>query len=170
MSAWRIGAGKSRIAPTSAARVAGKPAGGAVTKRAGQAFTLAGLGLDALTRWLPAEVVALYAAIVAAMQPRQEDGKQIVPEVRLWPWLLGIVATLLVVLFGAKAADNTDKLLWRLVLAGVAFVLWSATVPYSAWYLLPWIDLAGMAFWGTLTIVVVVFTKVAQWAVPTTDG
>jgi uncharacterized membrane protein YfcA len=109
MSAWRVGTGRSQP--------------GIFANESGfKTF------FDKLTIWIPGDVIALYVAGVSAFLNRKGGG----PEFR---WLVVMaIATPIVVVLGAWA---TDKLRWftvvRALLALLAFLIWSITVPASGW-------------------------------------
>lgn len=109
MSAWRVGTGRSQV--------------GIFANESGfKRF------FDKLTIWIPGDVIALYVAGVSAFLNRVGGG----PEFRLV--IVMAIATPFIVLLGAWA---TDKLGWftlvRALLAVVAFLIWSITVPSSGW-------------------------------------
>lgn len=98
--------------------------------------------LGALTRWIPTEIIAGYAALVTAMQPHDVE-KANVPVVSLEAWLVALAATLAlsIATIALDVQPSAQPLARRIVrktpLAGIAFALWSYTIPYSAWTLLP---------------------------------
>jgi hypothetical protein len=151
MSAWRIGVGDARAGALAAAP--SKPL---------KEQLLAALG--ALVKWLPAEVVAGYAATVTIMQPDQVEGAVPKPPSVSWAaWLVAFVATPIIVLFAAGAAGNLNKIVQRVVLSMPAFVLWSASVPYSAWNKVDAFKDNRPVFLLILLLVTTIFTYGAEW-------
>lgn len=79
--------------------------------------------------WIPADVVALYAAAITAVadEPQGATGK--------WLVVGGACLALVAVPLGAFSANSgiTKKVKVRMVLAPIAFVIWSPTVPASGW-------------------------------------
>lgn len=115
MSVWRVG----RDAAEDATRVRGKgPAGGGEPKL--QAF------IDRVVKWIPGDVLALYAAGVTAIGA---------PSIG---WLIaGVVLSPLIVLL-TPFATTGHFAPWKagLVLAALAFaatLIWSLSIPNSGW-------------------------------------
>ena len=89
-----------------------------------------------LIEWIPADVVALYAALITAFKsdPTDADAK-----IRIvGGFLLALVAVPLGAWSGRRKLDNPAK--WwtklvrkRMLLAPIAFLIWSPTVPDSGW-------------------------------------
>lgn len=86
--------------------------------------------------WIPADVVALFGAVTMALVDEPKDAAG--------PWLIvgGAILSALFVVGGAwsrrgsgasSSAWFTGKLRWRTMLAPVAFLIWSPTVPGSGW-------------------------------------
>jgi hypothetical protein len=110
MSAWRVGTGDATVVGLDA------------TQSNFRTF------IDKLTKWIPGDVLALYVAGVSLLLSREGGG----PSIPLL--IVGSVATVGVVLLGAKAANNlSGGTVLRAFLALVAFAIWSATVPGSGW-------------------------------------
>lgn len=82
------------------------------------------------TKWIPGDVIALYAATVALMQPALDSGED--PVISFPAWLIALVATPLVV-YAIGLAAKTSKLWLRAFFSIPAFAIWSSTVPHSAW-------------------------------------
>jgi hypothetical protein len=123
--------------------------------------------LGALVRWLPAEVVAGYAAVVTAMQPEQvEGGLAKLPSVSWAAWLVALVATPVLIFLLSKAAKNNALLGRRVGLSIPAFILWSASVPHSVWEKLDAFRENRPVFLFVLLLVTSAFTALAQWLVP----
>jgi hypothetical protein len=96
-----------------------------------------------LIEWIPADVVALYAALITALEsdPAKADAK----------WLVGVGVALALVAVPLGAWSGRSKLsdpkLWfsrlvkkRTALAPIAFMIWSPTVPNSGWQDIKWIS------------------------------
>ncbi|TFB52312.1 hypothetical protein [Cryobacterium tagatosivorans] len=119
--------------------------------------------LSALSDWIPAEAAVLYAAAVAFAQPAVSSGANPVISARLW-----VVAAALAVLLQAftcyRARNTTRILLTRALLSGVAFAIWSATVPLSAWNKFAWFDLSDAVVLLALIAAAIVFTFIAELA------
>ena len=93
--------------------------------------------VDTLITWIPGEVIAAYAAIVLALQPEQGSAPEPPPvEITSKWWVVAAVifAGLLTWLGGWSKSDELDggarkELAVRVILAGVAFAIWSFVVP-----------------------------------------
>jgi hypothetical protein len=95
-----------------------------------------------LIEWIPADVVALYAALITALKADPADAKA--------KYLIGagVLLTLVAVPLGAWSARSTvaDKKWWtklvkkQTALAPIAFLIWSPTVPDSGWQDIKWIS------------------------------
>ena len=111
MSAWRIGAGSDDLAD---AREAGN-----TLKRF----------IDKITLWIPGDVVVIYVAGVTALLTQSNK-----PNV-VWLVVMAVV-TLVYVPFAAWVArkEITGAVWARALLAVVAFLIWSLTVPESGWH------------------------------------
>jgi hypothetical protein len=150
MSAFRIGAGDRQPFRTEADGQKSLPQ-----------QLLAAVG--ALVKWLPGEVVAGYAATVVMMQPDQpETGPAKPPDVSWAPWIVALVATPVFVLLGALYANNMKKLVARIILSLPAFVLWSASVPHSAWDNVDGFKNNHAVFLFVLLLVTSAFTTIAE--------
>jgi hypothetical protein len=166
-----------------AAAVSAEPDKGAL-KRAGAPATddtktapqqlAAALGV--LVMWIPTEVVAAYAAFVLMIQPA--TGAQDA-SVAIGIWLVALLATPLLIWVAAwakKARGKTwnkgerRRLTWSVLLSPVAFFLWSASIPQSAWTLFGPFKANSAAFLFALLIVVGVFTVVASKLTETTPA
>lgn len=101
-----------------------------------------GARVDTLVTWIPGEVVAAYAALVLALQPEASaDGPAQPLEITWGGWLIfGLAfACILTFLGGWSKVTDLDasagkELGARVVLAGIAFAIWSAIVPGAWWY------------------------------------
>src|SRR5918996_219582 len=111
LSAWRIGAGSDDLAD---AREAGN-----TLKRF----------IDKITLWIPGDVVVIYVAGVTALLTQSNK-----PNV-VWLVVMAVV-TLVYVPFAAWVArkEITGAVWARALLAVVAFLIWSLTVPGSGWH------------------------------------
>lgn len=125
--------------------------------------------LGALIKWIPAEVVAGYAATVQLMQPSLVAGKASKPPVISWSaWIIALVATPILVALGAWLATSYNHLVAKVLLSIPAFGLWSASVPYSVW------NKSGQFRDNTpftlflLLIITGIFTAVAEKLAPAT--
>jgi hypothetical protein len=89
-----------------------------------------------LIEWIPADVVALYAALITAFEsdPAEANAKYLIGS--------GVLLALVAVPLGAWSARSklTDPKKWwtrlvqkRTALAPIAFLIWSPTVPNSGW-------------------------------------
>jgi hypothetical protein len=84
--------------------------------------------LDNLTKWIPGEAIALYAAAVTAISTGV--GKE--PSIPLLVAFV-IVSFALVVLAAFSTGTVTKKVLIAAALAAVAFTVWALSVPNSGW-------------------------------------
>src|ERR671910_2077992 len=111
MSAWRIGAGTDTVADALET--------GNNLKRY----------IDKITLWIPGDVVVIYVAGVTALLTQSNE-----PNV-VWLVVMAVV-TLMYVPFAAWVARRqiTGAVWQRALLAVVAFLIWSLTVPESGWY------------------------------------
>lgn len=145
-------------------RIAAKPVDQRATKSLAD---IAKSGLNALSKWIPAEVIALYATTVAAMQPVQpEDGPAQPPSVEWLPWAILLVATPLIVMLTALTKRQRYRLWPKVLLSMPAFVMWSATVPHSAWEGFNFFDLKSPLVLLCLAVAALIFTLLAEWIVP----
>lgn len=119
--------------------------------------------LSALSDWIPAEAAVLYAAAVAFDQPALDSGANPVISARLW--VAGAAIAVLLQAFTSYRARNTTRILvTRALLSGVAFAIWSATVPLSAWNKFEWFDLGDAVVLLALIAAAIVFTFIAELA------
>jgi hypothetical protein len=96
------------------------------------AQVLASLG--AFIKWIPGEVVAGYAAAVALDQPKQPpNGPPLPPVISEDIWTLALLACPILLILLSLATKNYEAMVRRAVLAPLAFVLWSASVPHGWW-------------------------------------
>ena len=114
MSAWSIGAGRGAFSTK-----AGKP---------NKAVEFIGR----FTKWIPGDVIVLYGGTVALMQPEQPAEGSVTPVVSVPAWLITLIATPLIVWVAAGLADK-KQIPWRIAFSVPSFMIWSATVPHSAW-------------------------------------
>ena len=110
----------------------------------GDSFRTADTQKDALTfvgkmlDWIPADVVALFAAAITAFQsnPSKNSAKILI--------IGGVLLTFVAVLGGAYKASRSfsfAKAVWtHATLAPIAFLIWSPSVPNSGWHDINWID------------------------------
>ncbi len=96
-----------------------------------------------LIEWIPADVVALYAALITAFKtdPAEAEAKYLIAA----GVILALVAVPLGAWAGRKKLDDPKRWLTKLVkkrtaLAPIAFLIWSPTVPDSGWQDIPWIN------------------------------
>jgi hypothetical protein len=96
-----------------------------------------------LIEWIPADVVALYAALITAIEadPGMAEAKYLIGA--------GVLLALVAVPLGAWSGrkELTDPKKWwtklvkkRAALAPIAFLIWSPTVPNSGWQDITWIN------------------------------
>ena len=97
--------------------------------------------LDTLITWIPGEVIAAYAAIVLALQPKAEDESVFPLKITSGWWLIAgmLFAGILTWLGAFSKSDDLGgaearELTARVGLAAVAFAIWSVVVPGSWWY------------------------------------
>ncbi|MCE7003177.1 hypothetical protein LWC34_10090 [Kibdelosporangium philippinense] len=121
-----------------------------------------------MAKWLPAEVLAFYAAAVTMMQPplTPEGQPTEPPVVSWWAWSIALAATPVFVYIGALYRHNFDRFWLRVGLSLPAFVLWSATVPYSAWYDVSFFESGSAIFWLALGLAAAAFTAIASHLAP----
>jgi hypothetical protein len=82
-------------------------------------------------KWIPAEVIAIYAATISQMQPEAGAASQApVVSTPLWFIALGFTPVIVAV---AGYLTKATKVPLRVLFSIVAFVVWSSTVPHSAW-------------------------------------
>lgn len=118
MTAWRLGEDASRTEVSAAGDGAADP------------VSYVGRVLE----WIPADVIALYAAAITAFEQEPTDGSSKVLIVG------GVVLAFVAVVLGAFAGDGFSKTVWlRACLAPIAFLIWSPSVPNSGWQDIEWI-------------------------------
>jgi hypothetical protein len=175
MSALRIGttapsvlsAAPAAAAPPAAAGAAGAAAPPAAAAPAATIGKQAIDALGALVKWLPAEIVAGYAAVVTAMQPEQAAGAPAKPPSISWTaWVVALIATPILVLVGAWTAGKLAGAVARMALSVPAFALWSATIPHSVWEKWDAFTNNRPLLLFVLLIVVSIFTAIAQKLAP----
>lgn len=144
MSVWRIGAGTDGIA---------------VAREAGNSLKRY---IDKITVWIPGDVVVIYVAGVTAILSQSTE-----PNV-LWLVVMAVV-TLVYVPFAAWVTRKqiTGAVWGRAILAVVAFLIWSLTVPASGWHQLE--AVAKNPGWVALiaTLVGLFFGVLAERIAPT---
>lgn len=116
--------------------------------------------LGALIKWLPAEIIAGYAATVAIMQP--EAGSAEPANISAAAWWVALVATPVLVAVAGWVVGGVEKLPAKIALSIPAFGLWSASVPASAWNKVDAFKENSAVFMLVLLLVTVVFTGVAE--------
>ena len=96
-----------------------------------------------LIEWIPADVVALYAALITAIKadPGDIEAKYLIGG----GVLLALVAVPLGAWSGRRKLTNpnhwwTTLVKKRMALAPIAFLIWSPTVPDSGWQDISWIN------------------------------
>jgi hypothetical protein len=143
VSAWGIGARVAAHRPGEAKAQVKTVSGETVeVPTTGQAPAEPGApSIDTLITWIPGEVIAAYAAIVLALQPEQTGSESVSIKITSWGWLVaGIVfAAVLTWLGGWSKTDKLGgtarkELAARVMLASIAFAIWSFVVPGSWWY------------------------------------
>ena len=123
--------------------------------------------VGALVKWLPGEIVAGYAAVVVMLQPEQpKTGPAKAPVVSWWAWIIAVIATPVFVLLGAWYASNWTKFVPKILLSVPAFVLWSASIPHSAWDKIDGFRDNHPIFLFALLLVTSAYTTIAQKLVP----
>jgi hypothetical protein len=130
MSAWWLGRDGGRTAARTEG-VRGAAAGDTVAGGGGDGRGGLGDFIGKIVTWIPAEVVAFYGAAVAAIisDPSKRGGWVLV--------LIGVILSALLVVLGAWSATTgswfTKRVKFRTAMAPIAFLIWSTTVPDSAW-------------------------------------
>jgi hypothetical protein len=92
--------------------------------------------------WIPGEVVVLYGALITLFV--QNDAEKIGDSASVVLTIGGVVFAGLFVLLAAFASTSgagwlTMRIKGRAVLASIAFLIWSLTVPNSGWNEFDWI-------------------------------
>lgn len=88
--------------------------------------------VDRVTKWIPGDVIVLYGASIVLLRSQTPDPN---PSVVLL--IAGAAAAFVFVLLGAwstGAGLNWRRLFVDAVLAAVAFLIWSASIPDSGWW------------------------------------
>lgn len=118
--------------------------------------------LGKVTKWIPADVMAIYGAAIIAMQPKPAaDGSAPPAVVSVELWVAFLVATpILVGILGWVA--GSERLARRVLLSVPAFIIWTASVPHSAWEKLP-------LFTDSTVLVLAVLAVVAAGFAPFAD-
>jgi hypothetical protein len=132
MSAWGIGA------TTATRRGVGVKRAGADSATVEPAVP----SIDTLVTWIPGEVIAFYAAIVLVLQPGASVAGGPAPfKVTSLGWLvLGFILACAITWLGGWSkvkkleSPARNELIARMILAGVAFLIWSFVIPGSWWY------------------------------------
>lgn len=82
-------------------------------------------------KWIPAEVIAIYGATISQMQPEAATPPA-APVVSMPLWFIALAFTPVIVAV-AGFLTKANKVPLRVAFSIVAFVVWSSTVPHSAW-------------------------------------
>jgi len=110
MSAWRIGAGTDDVA---SARETGDN-----LKRY----------IDKITMWIPGDVIVIYVAGVTALFAQGNESSVV------WLVVMAVVTLVYVPVAALVARKEITGAVWgRALLAVVAFLIWSLTVPANGW-------------------------------------
>jgi hypothetical protein len=110
MSAWRIGTGTDHAADARET--------GVNLKRY----------IDKITLWIPGDVLVIYVAGVTALLTQSNE-----PNV-VWLVVMAVVTLVYVPIAAWVARKQITGAVWgRALLAVVAFLIWSLTVPASGW-------------------------------------
>jgi hypothetical protein len=114
-SAWRIGGGREAVSTLSS----DGGLGAVLTEY-----------VDKVVKWIPGEIVAFYGAaiVIASSGSASDRGSRSL-------WIGALVATLILVLLAGLKAKKRFRfdIAKRLLLGGIAFLVWSAAVPRSGW-------------------------------------
>jgi hypothetical protein len=84
--------------------------------------------LDRVTKWIPGDVLAIYAAGVTVLANR--EGAQ--PNIH-WLAVMALATPAIVLLGGWATGALRREHAVRAALAIIAFGIWSVTVPFSGW-------------------------------------
>jgi len=110
MSAWRIGAGTDDVAEVRET--------GDNLKRS----------IDKITMWIPGDVLVIYVAGVTALLTQSNE-----PNV-VWLVVMAVITLVYVPVAASVARKQITGAVWvRALLAVLAFLIWSLTVPGSGW-------------------------------------
>ena len=143
MSAWRIGAATGEVAD---AREAGNS-----LKRY----------IDMITVWIPGDVVVIYVAGVTGLLTQSNE-----PNV-VWLVVMAVVTLVYVPFAAGVARKQITGAVWsRAILAVVAFLIWSLTVPGSGWHELEAVDRNPGWFALIATLVGLFFGVLAERIAP----
>jgi hypothetical protein len=111
MSAWRIGAGTEDVADA-------RETGGTLKHY-----------IDKITVWIPGDVLVIYVAGVTALLTQSNE-----PNV-VWLVVMAVITLVYVPVAAWIARKQITGAVWgRALLAVVAFLIWSFTVPESGWH------------------------------------
>jgi hypothetical protein len=136
MSAWRIGAEvpvgpvvpRSQTGGTAHAPTGGTPAGGGGAPGPGGPDGPQ-TTIDKIVKWIPGDALALYAAAVTAFAAK--SGAR--PSVVLLIVFVALAGVLVPLSTFASSGTIPARTLLPAVLAAVAFLIWSLTMPFSGW-------------------------------------
>ena len=142
--------------------------------------------LGALVHWVPTEIVALYGGVLAATAvaatATDTSAPESVAQQTPWTWLasgdgqtfllwlVAVTATPFIVWLTAwinkkdrrkLSRAKRIKLRWTMFFSAIAFVFWSASIPGSAWSLIPWFKEESGLFLLVLLIAATLFSQVA---------
>jgi hypothetical protein len=111
MSVWRIGAGTDDVAD------------------AGESGDTLKRYIDKITVWIPGDVLVIYVAGVTALLTQSNE-----PNV-VWLVVMAAITLVYVPVAAWVARKQITGAVWvRALLAVVAFLIWSLTVPESGWH------------------------------------
>lgn len=117
--------------------------------------------IDRITKWIPGDILALFAAVVTGVHA-------IIDPLPNWIWLIFcLVLTPIIVLLVQPTGGQPDPMKGRkAVLAFFAFLIWSFTIPESAWQRIPVIAAWSALVSGIAIGVGIVFGLIADRWVP----
>ena len=127
----------------------------------------------AYVKWIPTEVVVTFGAWVAAnwehQQKLYEDGKDKIPpapqpsvEPKIW-WLCLLLSIVLVPILVWLADQPADKFVRKTLMAGIGFVVWSASISHSfAWSWVKAEDLEWVWYGAAVVLVGGLVAKVGE--------
>jgi hypothetical protein len=128
MGAWRVGFQAAAPRRVASGELGGEEPAEDRATPSSPANSPAVSGIELLTKWIPGEVIALYAAAVTAFGAAANAR----PSIALLAVAGGL--TFVVVVLTAFARGRVVKGTWlAAILAVGAFAIWSATVPFSGW-------------------------------------
>jgi len=91
--------------------------------------------VQVLTKWIPTEILAIYVPGIALLAGPQQDNN---PSLGFTLFVLVFVPIFVVI--GAYVTDRLGtRTIVACLLAIVAFVLWSLTVPLNGWLAIDWV-------------------------------